>query len=617
MMNVLKRVCFWVLLVLTSSGGAFAQYGVFDKTVDWGPLGNNKVSGTISVTGTGASASYEFQGNGNDIWNTEDEGFYIYKEVEGSWMLQGALAWIDPGPDANSKIGLMFREKPTAGTSRYYWVDLRGNGLGDETHAQWRPLEGANALDSTIFEDINSFDQLEANADGFLWLRVIRFASSNRFVSQWSRDGVTWTNGHSIQLDNWAAKSGLGIAITSHTDDDLLVWAEAKDVQLTKIPFEASRSIAAEDFNPGSPVSGVKVTLNVAAGSTPNVTVKENPPAGWAISNIQASAGTAQVNGGSIVWTINGASGNPTLTYDVTPPGDASSGEWTGSFSGEGIDFSMQPNILTSSNKISVYFIGNTEANAQRNTIYLDLLGDGLNIPDENGNPVFIPGLKYQAEFISHDVDDPAVAVNFDLVITHEAVSSNAAARYVDLPIPYLVIEQVLYAGRSDREGSIWFAPANQVSTSNDFDFVVDDNTHPITKIYEPDQIVTVTRNPAGQIGGINYDALAPAATPLMLSADFARVTLAVAEKGATGLVGDAGLTPPPGSDPLPERRAILGMHEACQAFDLGIAGGLDNIALTPEGAILFQRVVQWMVGLEPTADGTEAGVGVMEWALY
>lgn len=617
-----KRVV-WTAVLSVFAGlaaltaGAQEPVGIFGLVADWEPLGASKAEGSAEVEGEGAAAVYQIEGNGDDIWNTEDEGFFLYEEVEGSWMLQGSVAWVDPGPDANSKVGLMVREKPAESTSRYYWIELRGNAFGDETHAQWRPVEGTNAQDSTIFEDINNFDQLEANADGFLWLRVIRFASTGRFVSQWSRDGVEWTTGHAIQLDDWADPYGIGIAITSHTADEYLVWAEATDVELTKIPFEAHRTLGAEEFRPGAPIEGIRVDVQTAEGETPDAVITETPPAGWEIANVQATAGETEVEDGSIVWTLAGASGNPSLTYDVIPPADATSGEWTGSFEGAGIDFAIPADILTSSDKIAVYFIGNTESEAQRNTVYLDLLGGGLTLLDLDGNEVTIPGLGYQAEFISHDIDDPAVAANFDLVIAHESVSSNAVARYIDLPVPYLAIEQIFYAGRADREASLWFGPAGAVSITNDFDFIVENDTHPITDIYQRDDVIPVTTNPAGQIGGIAFESLAPVAVPLMLSADFTRVTLAVAEAGESGLAGNAGLTPPPGSEPLPARRAMLGMHEAVQVLDLGIGGGIDNIALTPQAAILFQRVVQWMVGLDPSADGTEEGVPVVEWALY
>jgi hypothetical protein len=49
------------------------------------------------------------------------------------------------------------------------------------------------------------------------------------------------------------------------------------------------------------------------------------------------------------------------------------------------------------------------------------------------------------------------------------------------------------------------------------------------------------------------------------------------------------------------------------------------NIAISPDGVVFFQRVVQWLVGAKVTVDGTAAGAvyvpgsgsSVDEWALY
>lgn len=614
---VWKTVVLVGTLSLAFSGVANAQYGIFDKTADWGPIGNSKVEGNVQVTGTGKDAVYTLEGNGNDIWGTQDEGFFVYTEKEGSWLLQGRLGWLDPGPDANSKIGFMVRENGAAGNSRYYWPELRGSGFGDQTHAQYRPEEGQNALDTEIFEEAASFTSLAADAEGFLWLRVIRFATLDKYVSEWSRDGVNWNPGHSIVLPGWQSNAAFGLAITSHTDDDFLALAEFNNVELIKIPFETKRTLSSSEFSPGRTIDDVRIDVYVATGETPTITLTETPPAGWTVSDIKTTAGSAQLSNGNIIWTINAATGNPSMTYDVTPPAEAASGEFRGRAEGGQFSYPIDTSIVTPSDVISVYFIGGAQADANlpRNTIYLDLLGNGLTLLDGNNQEVFIPGLKYDAQFISHDVDNPAVAANFDLVITHESVSSTAVGRYIDLPVPYLAIEQVFVAGQADREGGIWFGPTSgRTNPSGVFGMTIIDNTHPITDIYEQDHFLEITYNEAGQVGGMALDVLAPVAVPL--GVDGNRAVLMVAEQGESGLRGDSGLTPPPGSEPLPARRAYLGYHELCQVYDLA-GTGIENIALTPEAAILFQRVVQWMVGLDPTADGTEAGVPVTDWAIY
>lgn len=268
----------------------------------------------------------------------------------------------------------------------------------------------------------------------------------------------------------------------------------------------------------------------------------------------------------------------------------------------------------------SVYFVAGGDPALPRNTVYMDLLGDGLTILDESNNEVFIPGLGYDVMFADEDVDDPAEAADYDLVIVHESLSSGNAGAYIDKAIPLIVIEQALAWGNTAKEGSLYFAASGGAMNNVDgeFEVIILDNTHPITSIYDQDEILQVTNNySTSQIYGILSDQLAPAATPLVetgLNAGELRVTVAVADTGATGLLGDGPI--PEGADPTPERRAYFGLHEMVHVFDNG-GSGIENIALTKDGAVLFQRVVQWTIGNPVTADGTEGGTFIRNWELH
>jgi hypothetical protein len=72
-----------------------------------------------------------------------------------------------------------------------------------------------------------------------------------------------------------------------------------------------------------SPVS-VTLNLSVIAGETPDIRVEESAPEGWTVQNVVASAGTAEPQGSTIIWTYPGAAADATLTYDAVPePGTA------------------------------------------------------------------------------------------------------------------------------------------------------------------------------------------------------------------------------------------------------------------------------------------------------
>jgi len=96
-------------------------------------------------------------------------------------------------------------------------------------------------------------------------------------------------------------------------------------------PMKLSRIFPEPAFTPGKTIEGIQVAVAIPEGQTPNVTVTETPPAGWNVGNIKSSRGDAKLENGNILWTIPNAAGSITLTYAITPPSDAASGNWSGS----------------------------------------------------------------------------------------------------------------------------------------------------------------------------------------------------------------------------------------------------------------------------------------------
>lgn len=92
----------------------------------------------------------------------------------------------------------------------------------------------------------------------------------------------------------------------------------------------ATRSISGLGLYDTGETTTVTVTASKARG-TPSPVVTETPPAGWAISIIDASPGSASEVGGVITWTVGAMTGDTgVMTYTVTP--DALAGDKT--FSG-------------------------------------------------------------------------------------------------------------------------------------------------------------------------------------------------------------------------------------------------------------------------------------------
>lgn len=209
--------------------------GIFENQVTLDSAHNAHV--VVPGSASYSDGVYTISGNGHDIWEAGDEGFFIYNELSGSNSISGRVKWIQAkggsaGGNDWAKIGVMARDQGDDPASSHYWIEMRcGAGdpaLGDRTDAQWRPTFGAASLNQQIFEADGTTDV--AQQEG-LWLRVTRNADTDEFISEYSYDGSNWVVAHTLTVA-MEDPVAYGIIITSHTDDDQIVIAEVSDVTL-------------------------------------------------------------------------------------------------------------------------------------------------------------------------------------------------------------------------------------------------------------------------------------------------------------------------------------------------------------------------------------------------
>lgn len=312
------RIATVVLLLCICVSPALAQFEVFDKTVDWPQMGQFNVPGEVSVSGSGTSAVYTVKGNGDNIGsNTEsrdsggDEGFFVYKELSGSWSLQAKVAWVDAYD--NSEIGVMIREQAEKPGSNYYWIETFQWGAQTLANFRNRLQTGGTAGVQLYTPEGNP---VEDPGEG-LWIRVTRIAPIHLFYCEYSFDGNDWffANGMTQVWDSDTA--AYGIAITSGQDDDWLVEASATDVALTTPPPVAVRSLSQAAFAVGDTIEVSIDVINPGESAT-DATVKETIPEGWTASNISYSGVEAN---GVIAWNLSSIpAGSTVLTYQAAPP---------------------------------------------------------------------------------------------------------------------------------------------------------------------------------------------------------------------------------------------------------------------------------------------------------
>ncbi len=181
-------------------------------------VGSPIISGSAKPIDTG----WDVTAGGIDIWESEDQFHFVFKEKTGDFDIAVRLASFTPA-HLYTKAGLMIREALTSNSAHLMLVVFadnqpRNNNLG-AYEMQYRASAGANcqAIYPAVLPPATpEFPASYPNT----WLRVAR--RGNQFSAFGSFDGKTWKlyATHDLQLSNTLL---VGPALTSHNPD-----AEAK-----------------------------------------------------------------------------------------------------------------------------------------------------------------------------------------------------------------------------------------------------------------------------------------------------------------------------------------------------------------------------------------------------
>jgi uncharacterized repeat protein (TIGR03806 family) len=167
--------------------------------------GNN--IGAVGAAGSYAVSNNSFTvlGSGADIWNTNDEFYFVYRTLTGDGEITAQVASVT-NTNEWTKAGVMLRESLAANSRFALMCVTPGKGAA----FNYRSSTGGSAGPS------NSGD-LTTKAP--YWVRVTRQGTS---VSGYlSPDGVNWTLRRSVTLSNLSSTLYVGLALTSHLDGTL------------------------------------------------------------------------------------------------------------------------------------------------------------------------------------------------------------------------------------------------------------------------------------------------------------------------------------------------------------------------------------------------------------
>ncbi len=307
----MKRWILFTSIVLLVSPLAFSQaVGIFEGQVS---IGDDNGAGSAAF----ANGVYDIVGSGNDIWGSSDGCYYVYSVVTGPFLITAEVNWEMSGPrdgDEWKKAGLMARDSvdypddPSA--THATGIIIRSQGSNLERRLDY----SGGSQDIEVQEkrsDETNVIQLMRTGNVFTMLRGLT-------------DGTFRVIG-STEVP-MADKILVGLVVTSH-DTSTTERAFFKNVtlQLLGASVTVTRTIPSYKVEAGSSLTGIGLGLEVETGKTTDATVTEKVPAGFTVSNLKASVGTANATAdGVITWTVPGAAGTgASLTYDVATPAAA------------------------------------------------------------------------------------------------------------------------------------------------------------------------------------------------------------------------------------------------------------------------------------------------------
>ena len=160
---MMKKLVIAISVFMTLQPASLAQFrgpaaGFFEGFTD---LGSPPLKGSVLYSEPGQE--YRISGSGENIWFGEDSFSFLWKKMEGDFIIQAQLSFLGEGTDPHRKAGLMIRGGLSSGASHMSCV-VHGDGL---TSLQYRKAPGVD-MEELKF-DIRGPDVLQLEKKGKLF----------------------------------------------------------------------------------------------------------------------------------------------------------------------------------------------------------------------------------------------------------------------------------------------------------------------------------------------------------------------------------------------------------------------------------------------------------------
>lgn len=163
----MKNLLHYSFLSLLFSGN-FIPNTLHSQSNNWGVFENHMDIGNVKNQGAAAynpiDQSYTLTGSGVNMWAEQDEFQFLWRPIQGDFILRAQVAFIGDGVDPHRKIGWMIRNSFSP-KSPYVDAAIHGDGL---TSLQYRKTEGAETLQIASTDKAPDIVQLERRGNTYI-----------------------------------------------------------------------------------------------------------------------------------------------------------------------------------------------------------------------------------------------------------------------------------------------------------------------------------------------------------------------------------------------------------------------------------------------------------------
>jgi len=221
------------------------SYGIFENQTN---IGKPILNGTINYNSE--EQEYTISGSGMNMWEGKDQFQYLYKSIQGDFILRARVKFVGEGVEPHRKIGWIVRNN-LSGSSAHVNATIHGDGL---TSLQYRRSSGADTEEVVSSDTAPDVVQLERKG--------------NTYLMSTAKFGEPFTT---IKIDDLNLKNEVfvGLYVCSHNQDIIedAIFTNVRIIKPTPENYQPYRDYIGSNMEILNVVNGHREVLFYSAHS--------------------------------------------------------------------------------------------------------------------------------------------------------------------------------------------------------------------------------------------------------------------------------------------------------------------------------------------------------------